>query len=465
MDTTNLKLRHRTWFARVVVPRSLRGSVGRSEILRSLKTRDLAEARRRRHRAVAEIHEELARIKVSSALPKDSVEFIVEVAKGQRETVLAGTQSEEAAEAGLDHTIEDYMDRLRRERGADPHTGHPVLTDDEGRALELAHRVFRGDEMALLSEALKKYLKEVQPRITKAGYAQKDKQLHAFARWIGPHTDVSTITRKVTGRYVADVVQPAELAPKTKKDWLANLTAFGSWLEQYGLIEANPWRNLTRTIKESTRGGKPQPRPYTTEELAELVKKLPAGSPLLPLACISAYSGLRIEEIAAMKTEHVAAGAFKVMEAKNENSVRYVPIHSVIEPMVARLLETSTDGFLISGLIPAGADGKRSHYASKSFGDFLRANSFTDTTLTFHSLRRSFTQRAEQAGIPESTAKLLTGHARQSLTYGLYSPGPEYSTLTAAMQKITYGPAADTLVVSLAGRSAITKKSRRRRKR
>ena len=166
-----------------------------------------------------------------------------------------------------------------------------------------------------------------------------------------------------------------------------------------------------------------------------------------------------------MKADHVTAGAFRVMEAKNENSVRYVPVHPIIEPMVARLIETSVDGHLITGLIPGGADGKRSHYASKAFGDFLRANGFKDTTLTFHSLRRSFTQRCETAGIPESTAKLLTGHARQSLTYGLYSPGPEYSSLTAAMQKVSYGPAADTLVVSLAARSAITKKSRRRRKR
>jgi hypothetical protein len=47
-----------------------------------------------------------------------------------------------------------------------------------------------------------------------------------------------------------------------------------------------------------------------------------------------------------------------------------------------------------------GADGKRSHYASKYFWDFLGSNGFADTTLNFHSLRRSFAQRCEQAKAP-----------------------------------------------------------------
>jgi integrase len=171
---------------------------------------------------------------------------------------------------------------------------------------------------------------------------------------------------------------------------------------------------------------------------------------------------MRIDEIAAMKLEHLTSGAFRVMKAKNENSVRYVPIHPIIEPLVEQLRKTSTDSYLISGLIEGGRDKKRSHFASKAFGRFLRANGFTDNTLNFHSLRRSFTQRAESATVPESTTKLLTGHARQSLTYGLYSPGPEFPTLAAAIAKVSFGPTADTTVVSLAAKATITERSRRR---
>jgi integrase len=171
---------------------------------------------------------------------------------------------------------------------------------------------------------------------------------------------------------------------------------------------------------------------------------------------------MRIEEIAAMKVEHLTDKAFRVMEAKNENSVRYVPIHPAIKPMVSRLVETSGDGYLVSGLLTGGADGKRSHYASRYFGNFLRSHGFTDKTLTFHSLRRSFTQRCEQAEIPESTAKLLTGHSRQSLTYGLYSPGPEFPSLETALHKIGYGDLTDKHVRELAKDIKVTEMMRRR---
>jgi integrase len=463
LDTQHLILRHRTWNVRVAVPRRMQAVIGRKVVFRSLKTRDLAEARRLRHRVIAAIHEELSQLTLAATLPTDSAEFIVETARAQRAAVEDGTMDEEKAEAGLDEFVQDYLESSRRKYGFDPETGDPHLPIAEERALQLAHKVFTGAEAATLAAQITRYLAEVKPRITTGSYEAKHKQLHAFAKWAGPHIDVATITRKVAGKYVADVIQTSGRAVKTRKSWLGNLAAFGSWLESYGVTEVNPWSNLSRVMKESTRGGsKPQPRPYTVEEFSTLVQKLQPGSPLLPMTCIAAYSGMRIDEIAAMKLADLTAGAFRVMRAKNENSVRYVPIHPTIEPLVEQLRKSSTDEYLISGLIEGGRDRKRSHFASKAFGRFLRANGFTDTTLNFHSLRRSFTQRAESAAVPESTTKLLTGHARQSLTYGLYSPGPEFATLAAAIQKVSYGAASDTLVVSLAGKVTITERSRRR---
>ena len=165
-----------------------------------------------------------------------------------------------------------------------------------------------------------------------------------------------------------------------------------------------------------------------------------------------------------MQVDHVTDDALRVMEGKNQNSVRYVPLHEVIKPMVRNLRQTSADGFLISGLLSGGIDGKRSHYVSKTYGQLLRSNNFAAGEVDFHSFRRSFAQRCEQASLPQSTAALLLGHARQSLTYGLYSPGPEFETLQAAMEKISYGAAVDTRVRALAGQTAVTFISRRRRR-
>jgi hypothetical protein len=116
------------------------------------------------------------------------------------------------------------------------------------------------------------------------------------------------------------------------------------------------------------------------------------------------------------------------------------------------------------GLLPGGADGKRSHYVSKSFGDHLRRHEFPEV-LMFHGLLRSFAQRCELAGIPSTTAAQLMGHHRQGLSYELYSPGVDFPQLAAAMKRITYSAAVDKLVSNLGAAAEITRVSRKRLRR
>jgi hypothetical protein len=98
------------------------------------------------------------------------------------------------------------------------------------------------------------------------------------------------------------VIQTSGLESKTRKKWLSWLNAFGDNLETYRYVEVNPFVNLGKRIKESTRGGvKPKLRPWTPAEYESLIDKLPAGSPLLPMARIAGYSALRIDEIANMR--------------------------------------------------------------------------------------------------------------------------------------------------------------------
>ena len=231
MDTKNLNRQHQTWHVRLKVPRTLRSLVGKAELFRSLKTRDVREANKLKHRVLAEMHAELSRLAVEATLPKSSAEYVLATARALREAVVTGTSTQENAEAALSAALDDHLEH----HGGD----EAQLSEAHERTLRLANRMLTHGNVTLLTEAVAKYLKEVKPRITGAAYNQKDKQLHAFARWLG-EAEVSTITRKVTGRYVADVVQAAALAPKTKKDWIANLTAFGSWLTQYGLTGVQP---------------------------------------------------------------------------------------------------------------------------------------------------------------------------------------------------------------------------------
>ncbi len=60
--------------------------------------------------------------------------------------------------------------------------------------------------------------------------------------------------------------------------------------------------------------------------------------------------------------------------------------------------------------------------------------------VVFHSLRKSFVSRLEEAEVPHDTAAMLVGHKSQrSFTYDVYSPhGPTLGQLAKAVNKVRY---------------------------
>jgi integrase len=467
MDTSHLKRKRQGWFVRVVVPPRLRATVGRAELLRTLHTRDIREAVRRKHAVLARLHLEMTQAEFSAELPKDSAEYILEVAKGQRKAMLAGRIDEQSAQAGLDATIDEQIELLRRKHGHDPHTGNPHDSGTSARMHDLAHRILEGDDVELLSDSVKKYLAETAPRVRNQTLREKQRHLDALRGWLKADLEVSAVTKKIAGKYVSDSLLQQGHAPKTVKDILSNLSAFWVWLEGRGLVDLNPWRGMSSTVKSSTRGTKAKRRPWTDDELLSLVKAIPVSDPLLPLTAIAAYTGMRREEVAALKVDDVENGALTVREGKTKAALRRVPIHEALRPLVDGLVTKSTDGYLIPGLLTGGADAKRSHYLGKRFGGLIRGLGFNDPALVFHTLRNSFIQRCEEASVPESSAKLLVGHSRaKSLTYGDagagYSPGVQLETLRKEVAKVTFGKLDDHLQ-RIADRVKVTRKSRRRR--
>jgi hypothetical protein len=105
---TQLKLRHGTWCARLT-RRPLRKALGRTEMLRTLNTGDLREANRAKHRVLAELQEKASRL------------------------------DERAAEAGLDASVERWLEGMARKFGTGP-DGHPLLPATKERAARLAYR-------------------------------------------------------------------------------------------------------------------------------------------------------------------------------------------------------------------------------------------------------------------------------------------------------------------------------------
>lgn len=451
MANDGLKQRKRTWYARLRVPRELQPIVGRAEYVRTLETRDLSEANRRKHAVLAELHTELQRA-VRAAGKGGDAAGLVDLAASLREDVEAGRISRAEAVAAQDASTERVLER--RQPG-------DVAASDQ--AIRAAYRTLSG--APLLSTAITEYLAERGPHIRQQTLQEKKRQLLELSAWLGADCEVGEVPKARAGRYVADVLLKKGHKAKTTKDTLSNLSAFWGWLEGRGLVDFNVWHKMSGTVRGSTRGREAVRRPWTDAELLKLLQGIPEGDPLLPMTAIAAWSGMRREEIAQLKVTDVASDhAFVIREGKSAAAVRRVPIHPAIRPLVVHLVKTSRDTFLIPGLLTGGADAKRAHYVGKRFTEVKRRLGFTDTALVFHTLRNAFMQRCEDAEVPESTTKLIVGHTRDSLTYGTYSPGPKFDALREAVAKVTFGKA-DALARALKGNAQVTMKSARRYKR
>jgi integrase len=455
-STEYLSKRRQTWFVRLAVPPHLQAAIGRRELIRTTKTHDLTVANRVKHSILSELHQQLNAAQLNRELPKESADYVLAAAREARDAVTKGITQEGDAERGLDVTIERHLDLLREKHGEDSVTGDPNITDGHTRAIQIAHRIFSGDDVALLSVHSETYLAEVSKVLRVQTVNDKRRTIAELRKWLGRDVEITAVSRKTAGRYLADVLLKRDVRPKTTKDTLSNLSALWVWFLGRGLAEVNPWARLGSTVTVSTRGTRGPRRPWTDDELVKLMKATPKDDPLFPLTALAVYTGMRREEVCLLRKEDVQGNALTVREGKTDAAVRTVPVHPVIRPLVARLAKQTKDGYLIPGLLTGGADDKRGHLLGKRFGTHIRAEGFADPALCFHTLRNAFIHRCELAGIPETTAKLLVGHSRKaSLTYGNatggYSPGLDVPELAKAMAKVTFGPL-DAYVKEAAGK-------------
>jgi integrase len=446
MSRTNLKLRHNTWFCRLIVPTKLRPVVGKRELTQTLRTGDLRVAQQRRHAALAVMQATID--KAAKGDTRGAPTGILGTALALREEVRAGRIDARSADAALAAAVDRELDTWDRAHGRDE-DGYPVMPESAVAAIRLAHGVVAGDTVTLLSEKIKAYMTESASHITAGTAHGKAKQLKAFTDWLERDMDVTAVTRAHARTYVSDVLLKSGAAPATIRKIVFTLSALWNWMELDGTVPENIWLKLSGKVKESKRGKVAVRRPWTDEEVLGILKGMPTGDVLQPLTALGAFTGMRIEEICSMRLEDVTENALKVREGKTAAAVRYVPLVPTVRPLVAQLVATSTDGFLLSGLLSGGVDNRRSHNVAKRFGRLTRSLGFTDEATVFHSLRASFAQKLERLGVPETTASLIDGHSRTGMSYGVYSKGVDEKALQAAVAGVSYGVEVDAIVRGL----------------
>lgn len=460
-----LKRRKLGWYVQVAVPRRLQESIGQAVVVRSLGTRDRAEANRRKHAAVADI---LASFDRADSRPAPGTpEGLLALAIQARQDVDQGAGDQANIEAGFDAEVDEYLDTQARRHGVNAE-GHPKLPAGASATIRRAFKAITGDLARTLGHQVPAYIGEQRSRLTAQTIGDKERWLFAFLQWFGADRDGAEVTRKEAGRYVAEVIakrtraKGVALSPVTKGKELSSLRAFFEWLLVRGAIESNPFDRMASTIKASSKGKPAARRPWRPSELAKVMHGLDRADPLWSLVAIAAYTGMRREEVGELKVSSVDGQVLKVERGKTAAAVRRVPIHPAIAPLVKRLARTSTDGYLISGLLPGGPDRKRTWYVGKRFGLIIRKLGITDPLLDFHALRGTVITQLEDAGVPVGTVQLIVGHRREGMTLGVYSAGVSDRVKRKALALVSYGKGLDGYTAK-AGASVTVRPSARAR--
>ncbi|HUG98315.1 MAG TPA: DUF6538 domain-containing protein [Gammaproteobacteria bacterium] len=431
-----LKLRGDSWYVQRKVPRHLERIIGKSIIVRSLGTTDRKAAESRRHAVLAQIEDEFQAAASILTDHPSSPAWAQRIARELRGAVERGELDEESAHDLMHDTVDRHLSAagITREQATDIHA----------MTLRAASDMVTHTDVMPLSQAVTAYLSEKEGRVQESTVAAKKRVLAEFSEWLRADLNVAAIGRQHAGRYVTHLLTKGR-APKTNRDAVSTLSTFFGWATRKGFYEAaNPWTGQGADLKGSRRGTSStgKRRPWSPEELGKLAGSLSPEDIRWQTCVIALYTGMRPNEIAHTETTDVNLkdGFIVIPEGKTESSVRQVPIHPTIEPLIKRLAEDSKEGFLLPGLKPGGADKKRGHGISKRIGRHIRVGlGIEDRGVVFHSLRSAFIHACETAGIPESSTKLLVGHSRQAMSYGTYSPGPGLPALQEAMKRVSFG--------------------------
>lgn len=161
----------------------------------------------------------------------------------------------------------------------------------------------------------------------------------------------------------------------------------------------------------------------------------PASPAMHDLMMIAALTGARLEAIVDLRARDCEAGLFTFKPQKKEKSARGVPIHSALVDLVARRTKgkSGADDLFPEYPVPkrSTSQRERSFRASNEFTEYRRSVGVEEVVpgrrrslVNFHSFRRYFITKAEQADQMEHIIAVVVGHKRTGMTLGRYSGGP-----------------------------------------
>lgn len=421
----HLEKRKLKWYAYVDVPVALREHFGKRKFLQSLGTDSLSLAEELKIPVIAGWKKQIALAKKSGDGTGDALlDTVIRVRQDAQRLQAKGTSDEDIK---LIHEDVAYGRSWDDERGE-------FVTDDEplANAVGVVHRggmllVEHIDEF-LDSKTTEQKSKDMMRRDLGLFCDQfqfpEDVNRQKVIKWI--NVDLESRTRK--------------MAIQTKRRLISACSVYWDWLEFHkGLVQDPPFTKVLppKPKKKSKADVQKLRKAFRVRDYHKLLQATPEhDTSLRQLMMLGAYTGCRLEELCSLKISNVDTDRMEILDAKSEAGWRTIPIHKHITQLVAQLVDTSIDGFLLSGLT-FNKYGDRSNAIGKRFGRLKTKLEYGEDQV-FHSFRKGFATQLENASIPLNVSARLMGHEISGETYGNYSDGLAFEGLREAISHIDW---------------------------
>lgn len=477
-EATYLTTRGGIYYVQMAVPREAQAALGRKTLERSLRTRDRGQALASRFDVVAEFlklirqanGKRIGDVDLSPPSPS-SLRGLLDRAQAIRSREESGKLNHMGAEVEWQATLEGYLSHRASETGKDAE-GRPRLPETELAEVRRAGRIAAGSDQFLVGALADEWLRLVARSNVKPSTVEaRRRHVAMLTTWLGSDKEPNEVDKRTAARFVDEVLNqwgvtaetPKGVTAETRGFALNSIQKFFDWLEVRGLIRFNPF-DKTGTLLASDGTEGTQRRSWTPGEILRVLEVIPEGDPMFPLVAILAYSGMRREEVCALRVSSVSDQVMRVEHGKTKTARRDVPIHPAIAPLVRRLVDTASDGYLIPGLLHAGRDDKRSILVGKRLLRTIRNAGITDGAIVVHGLRRTVSTQMEAKGVDLFVRQQILGHASGNITEAVYTDPISTERRAKAIRTVDHGKEVAALVRKMGKGFDLSIVSRRRTK-
>ncbi|MCA0448453.1 MAG: tyrosine-type recombinase/integrase [Proteobacteria bacterium] len=415
------------WYVVLDVPVALRPIIGTARLVASTKTEDLSIAMVRRDAKLREWRGKFEEAKRVNADP-----LLAEALMFRNDPLtnyeVAVSDDEDVPYSAYDLKTDVIADRAGR------------IEETHGEAQALAFVAIARGEDDTIRSMFDQWQREghVQPKER----ANRETVIKVFLAWLTAKKVVPTVrsvTRALAGQFVSEELIPRSRATAAK--YLSTLRGLWKWMESKGVVKDFPWDRHPLPKRQLSRDEKK--RAFTDEEVVKLLSGH-ATPTMHDMMMVAALSGMRLEEIAALRIKDISSRSFNIPRAKTLAGQRPVPIHSQIAALVARRSKgKGPDDRLFSDVSSESKLGKHAVAFSKAFTNYRRSIGVDEvpdgsrvSVVDFHSWRRWFITAAERAGIATATIQAVVGHKRGSLALDFYSEGPGFKLATKCVEAV-----------------------------